>query len=157
MLIAVIVISACQSKSTKPADITAAKENINALMDKNFNAWNSKDVNTMTALLSDNGLFCGTDPSEFWSKKALVDLWNQIVADTIDYHYSIDKREIKVAEDGNSAIVIEQFTMIWLSPKIPIRTTYYIIKAGDSWMIDFLSWAFIPKNEDIGKLNKALE
>lgn len=158
-LVAVMVITACQSKvSTKSVDLLAVKDSVNALMDMNLKAIHSKDAKAMIELLAEDGLFCGTDPSEYWDKKALSDLWMQMVADTTtDYHYTVDKREIRVAKDGNSAVVIEQFVMTPLSQKIPIRTTYYVIKVGDKWMIDFISWAFIPKNEDIIKLNKALE
>jgi uncharacterized protein (TIGR02246 family) len=159
LFVAVIIISAFQSKAqTKPVDLDASKASVNTLMDKYLNAFTMKDAKTMPTLLAEDGLFCGTDPSEFWDKKALSDMWNQMAADTVnDYHYSVDKREIRVAKDGNSAVVIEQFTMPLLSQKIPIRTIYHIVKEKDKWLIDFLCFNFIPKNEDIPKLNKALE
>ncbi|HBE41800.1 MAG TPA: hypothetical protein DDW27_11465, partial [Bacteroidales bacterium] len=59
--------------------------------------------------------------------------------------------------DGNSAIVVEQYIMPFLSSKIPLRNVYNAVKTNDNWMIDFISWSFIPKNEDISKLNKAVE
>ncbi len=108
--------------------------------------------------MADDGLFCGTDPSELLDKKALSDMMTQSLADTtMIWSYSIDKREIRVAADGSSAIVLEQFTMPGISPKIPTRLVYHVVKASDKWMFDFISWSFIPKNEDILKLNKALE
>jgi hypothetical protein len=43
-----------------------------------------------------------------------------------------------------------------MSP-IPIRCIYYVVKNEGTWLIDFDSWNFIPLNEDIPRLNKALE
>ena len=158
-LLAVMVIAGCQPKvQNKPVDLAAVKEEITSLMDKYLKAFNSKDVSNITALMADDGLFCGTDPSELLDKKALSDMMTQSLADTtMIWSYSIDKREIRVAADGSSAIVLEQFTMPGISPKIPTRLVYHVVKAGDKWMFDFISWSFIPKNEDILKLNKALE
>jgi hypothetical protein len=31
------------------------------------------------------------------------------------------------------------------------------VKTGDQWMISFFSTALIPKNEDLAKLNEALD
>jgi uncharacterized protein (TIGR02246 family) len=158
-LLAVIITAGCQPKvQKKPVDMTIVKEEITNLMDKYLNAFNTKDVNTMTTLFADDGLFCGTDPSELLDKKALSDMMTQSLADTtMNWRYSIDKREIRVAADGSSAIVLEQFTMPGISQMIPTRLIYHVVKTGDKWMFDFISWSFIPKNEDIVKLNKALE
>jgi len=109
-------------------------------------------------LLTDDALTLGTDPSEFLSKKQISDAWTQAMADTtIKLDYSIDRREIRVAPDGKSAVVVEQFMFPVLSPKIPVRNIYHVIKPGDKWMIDFLSFNLIPKNEDLVKLNAALQ
>jgi uncharacterized protein (TIGR02246 family) len=157
--IAVIIITACQTKTKIVAvDIASAKIAVTTLLDKYNSAWNAKDVPTMTALLTDDGLFCGTDPSELMDKKTLSAGWTQAMSDTsMNFNYSVDKREIRIAADGNSAIALEQFYMKAISQKIPARLIFLVEKSGDNWMIDFLSWALIPKNEDIGKLNKALE
>jgi uncharacterized protein (TIGR02246 family) len=157
--IAVIIIAACQPKTkTVPVDTAAAKIAVTTLLDQYNSAWNAKDVSTMTALLTDDGLFCGTDPSELMDKKTLSAGWTQAMSDTsMNFNYSADKREIRIAADGNSAIALEQFYMNAISQKIPVRIIFHVVKSGDNWMIDFLCWAFIPKNEDIGKLNKALD
>lgn len=158
-LLAVMITAGCQPKmQNKPVDLAAVKEEITILMDKYLNAFNTKDASTITALFADDGLFCGTDPSELMDKKALSDMITQSLADTtMIWSYSIDKREIRIATDGSSAIVLEQFTMPGISSKIPMRLIYHVVKAGDKWKFDFISWSFIPKNEDILKLNKALE
>jgi uncharacterized protein (TIGR02246 family) len=159
ILLAVMITAGCQPKvQNKPVDMTTVKEEITALMDQYLKAFTTKDVNTITTLVTEDGLFCGTDPSELLDKKALSDMMTQSLADTtMNWSYSIDKREIRVAADGSSAIVLEQFTMPGISPEIPTRLIYHVVKAGDKWMFDFISWSFIPKNEDIVKLNKALE
>jgi len=157
--IAVIIITACQSKTkTVPVDTEAAKTVISALFDNFHSAFKAKDTNTLIATLTDDALTCGTDPSEFWDKKQISDGWTQAFADTsLKINYSIDKREIRVAADGNSALVVEQFVMSALFPNIPVRIISHAIKGGENWMIDFVSWNLIPKNEDLDKLNKALE
>jgi hypothetical protein len=70
---------------------------------------------------------------------------------------TVDKREIRIARDSNSAIALEQMFMQPFSQKIPVRTVYHLVKDNNTWLIDFTSTGFIPNNEDIGKLNKALE
>ncbi len=77
--------------------------------------------------------------------------------DSIVFNYSVDKREIRVDADGKSATTLEQFTVKWISEKIPIRFVSHFVKIGDDWKIDFFSWSLVPKNDDISKLNKALE
>jgi uncharacterized protein (TIGR02246 family) len=157
MVVATIMLVSCQPK-TVPVDSAATKIAVTTLLDKYNSAWNAKDVSSLTALLTDDGLFCGTDPSELMDKKTLSNGWTQAMSDTsMNFNYSIDKREIRIAADGNSAIALEQFYMKAMSQKMPARLIFHVVKSGDNWMIDFLSWNFIPKNEDLEKLYKALE
>jgi ketosteroid isomerase-like protein len=129
-----------------------------ALLDKYDAAFKAKDANTLIALLEGDGLFCGTDPSEVWDTKQISDGWTQAFADTsLKIDYTVDRREIRIAADGNSAIAIEQLYLKIFSPKIPWRIIFHTVKSGENWKIDFISWNFIPKNEDIEKLNKAVE
>jgi len=158
--IAAMAITACQQKpKTVPVDIEAEKAAISALFDKFTSALNVQDVKTLTALLTDDALGCGTDPSEFWNKKQLSDVWTQQFADSsLTINWLIDKREIRVAADGKSAIIVEQYVLpMIISSKITIRNIYLTIKANGNWMIDFISWNIVLKNEDIPKLNKAME
>ena len=157
--IAVVVITACQqTPQTIPVDIAGEKVAISALFDKYNSAFNAKDAAAMATFLTEDALSCGTDPSEFWNKKQITDLWTQGFADTaLKINYSYSKREIRVAADGNSAIVVEQSIMPFLSSKISLRKVCNAVKTNDNWMIDFISWNLIPLNEDIPKLNKAVE
>jgi uncharacterized protein (TIGR02246 family) len=159
LTMAFMIITACQPKpKTVPVDTEAEKVAVSALFEKFNSAFKAKDTNTLLAALTDDVLACGTDPSEFWDKKQISDGWTQYFADTtLKITYSIDRREIRVTADGKSAIVVEQYVMPILSSRITIRNIYLAVKADENWMIDFISWNFILKNEDIPKLNKALE
>jgi ketosteroid isomerase-like protein len=159
MLVAVMIITACQPKTkTVPVDTAAAKVAVTTVLDKYNSAFKAKDVNAIIALLTDNGLYCGTDSKELLNKADLSNMMNQSFADTtLVMNYTIDKREIRIAADGNSAIAVEQMFFQAFSQKIPMRIVYHLVKTNDNWLFDFVSWSIIPNNEDIGKLNKALE
>jgi uncharacterized protein (TIGR02246 family) len=159
MLVVVMTITACQTKTKiVPVDTAAAKVAVTALLEKYNSAMKAKDANTLMTLLTEDGLYCGTDSRELLSKAELSNMMNQSLADTsLVMSYSIDKREIRIASDGNSAIALEQMFFKAFSQKIPIRMIYHLVKNNDNWLFDFVSWNFIPDNEDIGKLNKALE
>jgi len=136
----------------------AVKASVAALLDKYDSAFKAKDAPAVIALLAGDGLFCGTDPSEIWDKKQISDGWTQAFADTsLMIDFTVDKREIMVATDENSAIAIEQFYFKLFSPNIMWRVIFHAVKSGEDWKLDFISWNFIPRNEDIEKINKALE
>jgi len=159
LMIAVVVITACQqTPKTIPVDIEGEKDAIAAIFDKFYSAFGEQDVATLTSYLTEDVLFCGTDPSEFLNKQQITDEWTKMFADsTFEISFIIDKQEIKVAPDGNSAIVVDQYMLPTFTPKIPWRTVSYLVKTNDKWMILFMSFSFIPKNEDIPKLNEALD
>jgi uncharacterized protein (TIGR02246 family) len=159
MLAAVMTITACQTKTKiVPVDTATAKVAVTTVLDKYNSAMKAKDANTLMTLLTENGLYCGTDSKELLDKASLLNMMNQTFADTsLKMNYSIDKREIRIATDGNSAIAVEQMFFKAFSQKMPIRMVYHLVKNNDNWLFDFASWNFIPNNEDLGKLNKALE
>ena len=157
--IILLLLFGCQPKTkTEPVDLTAVKNAVNTQLDNFHQVWKAKDIDAIRTLLADDGLYCGTDPGEFWDKENLLKISARMFADeSLVADYSIDKREIRVAADGNSATSLEQFTWNQLSQKIPLRFICHFVKIGDDWKIDFNSVSFIPKNADISKLNKALE
>jgi hypothetical protein len=159
MFIAVTIVAACQQKpKTAPADPEVAKAAVVAILDKYHSSLIAKDASTMMPVLADNGLYCGTDPKEFMDKLTLSDAMSKMFADTaLKVSYSIDKREVRIAADGNSAMAVDQFVMDVISPKIPVRWVFHLVKTGETWLIDFSSLSLIPYNEDLGKLNNALE
>lgn len=159
MLVAVMIITACQTKTKiVPVDTAAAKVAVTTVLNKYNSAFKAKDANAIMTLLTDDGLYCGTDSKELMDKASLSNMMNQTFADTsLKVNYSIDKSEIRIAVDGNSAIAVEQLFFNAFSQKIPMRMVYHLVKINDNWLFDLVSWNFIPNNEDLGKLNKALE
>jgi uncharacterized protein (TIGR02246 family) len=159
IVVAGLIITACQSKTKiVPVDTAAAKIAVTAVLDNYNSAFKAKDVNAFLPLLTDDGLYLGTDSKELMDKETLSSNLKQMLADTsFKVHYTIDKREIRVAPDGNSAIAMEQMLFKPFSEKMPMRMVYHLEKNGDDWQFNFVSWSFIPNNEDLGKLNKALE
>ncbi len=156
--VAMVAITACQqTPKTVSVDIEAEKAAINDLVDKVNSAMQAQDVATLTSFFTDDLICLGSDPSELWNKKQITELWTQMLADTAPEINLIGKRVIKVAADGKSAVAVDQYFMPMFTPDIPFRNVYYLIKTDDNWMIDFSSTALIPKNEEIPKLNKALE
>jgi hypothetical protein len=145
-----------QTSKTATVDIEAEKATLNEILDKLISARESGDRSTFLSLLTEDALFCGTDPSEFWDKQYFVDRSKRDSTDPAPEIKYIGDRKIMVSADGNSAIVVMQFIIPW-SPKIPLRTVYHFVKTNDNWMILFVNVAFIAKNEDIKKLNEAID
>jgi ketosteroid isomerase-like protein len=159
LFIVAMVLTSCQTKTKiLPADLTAAKDAVAKVLDKHWSAVKAKDADAVMALLTDDVLSCGSDSKEFWDKTDLSNTIKQMFADTsLKIDITIDKRVIRIAKDGNSAIALEQMFMKPFSQKMPVRNIYHLVKVNDIWQFDFTSVSFIPDNEDIGKLNKALE
>jgi len=155
----VMIMTSCKQKpATVAVDPAAVKAELATFMDEFNAAYKALDINKMIALCNDNALFLGTDPSEFWNKKQITDLFMAQAGDsTMKIEYKLDRREIIVAPDGKSAIVVEQYFVPFISAKIQVRSIDKLVKVDDKWMFDFVSWNVIPRNEDIPKLDAALE
>ncbi|MCF6269188.1 MAG: nuclear transport factor 2 family protein [Melioribacteraceae bacterium] len=156
-IILLLLFIGCQPKAkTEQVNLTAEKEAI--MLDRIYLAWKDKDLDAIKTLVADNGLFCGTDPGEFWNTEEYLEIVAQMLEDeSLVFDFSIDKREVRVDEDGNSATIVEQFIWNTISKKIPIRSVYHFVKIGADWKFNFYSVSLIPKNADLDKLNKALE
>ena len=141
---------------TSTVDIEAEKAAVNELMDKFETGFEDGDFSVFRSSIAEDALICGTDPSEFWGKQDFLGLNDPSSSDTAPDFKILGDRVIKVAPDGNSAIVVTQYIIEW-SPKIPWRQVYHFNKTNDNWMILFINIAFIPKNEDIQILNEALD
>ena len=157
LFIVALIITSCQTKVI-PVDLAAAKVAVTKVLDNYWSAFKAKDANAVLTLYTDDILSCGSDSKELLNKAEISNAIKQMLADSsLKINFTLDKREIRIAKDGNSAIALEQ--MLWrpMSQKIPIRIVYHLVKVNDNWLFDFLSASFIPNNEDISKLNKALE
>ena len=154
-LIFTMTIVSCQTKPK--VDMTESKDAVTRILEDHWSALKARDADAVIALVSEDFLSCGSDPKEFWNKSEMYNTVKQMLASSefiIDI--TVDKREIRIAKDGNSAIAFEQMYLIPFSQKIPVRTVYHFVKENNTWLIDFTSTGFIPNNDDIEKLNKAL-
>ncbi len=157
-MVAMMIATGCEHAiRTDVVDLKASKEAVLQIADEYKAAWNAEDIDALNQMIADDGLYCGTDPSEVLDKAALLDMWTTAFADSTDYSYQIDQRKIRMAPNGKSAILVEHLVISGWSSILHVRQTYQIIKTGDSWGIDFISWGFMVKNEDVEHLNKALE
>ncbi|HSI70324.1 MAG TPA: nuclear transport factor 2 family protein [Gillisia sp.] len=161
-ILATILVTGCQpkeqDKTDRPVDLESVNDSISLVMDNYYKAFNSKNLETYSTLLADDGLFCGTDPGEFWNKKEVVDLMKQQFADTsFNWQITSDRQEIKVSSDGNSAIVVNQFLITEISPKIPMREITHLTNTDNRWLISFTCYNFITANENVENLNTVLQ
>jgi ketosteroid isomerase-like protein len=154
-----IAFFSCQTKTkVMPVDITVSEEAVARVLDAHWSAVKAKDAAAVIALVTDDFLSCGSDPKEFWNKTDMYKTIKQMFANAdLKTDITVDERIIRIARDGKSAIALEQMFMRPVSQKIPLRTVYHLVKDNNTWLIDFTSTGFIPDNEDIDKLNKALE
>jgi ketosteroid isomerase-like protein len=159
LLIFVMSLSSCRTKTEEiPVDMKGSKEAVAKVLDAHWSAVKAKDADAVIALVTDDFLSCGSDPEEFWNKTEMYNTVKQMFANAdLKIEATVDKREIRIAADGNSAIAFEQMYMEPFSRKLPVRTVYHLVKVDDAWLIDFTSTGFIPANEDIEKLNRAIE
>jgi hypothetical protein len=157
-IMVLLLTAACkQAPTVPPVDIKAEEVAVNSLLDKFSSAIRDVDVETLTASFTDNLVFLGTDPSELWNKQQITDRWSGMVGGTPNEAIIIGERVVRISADGLSAIAVDQYYMPRYSEKIAFRNMYHLVKISDGWLIDFLNVSFVPKNEDIPKLNKALE
>lgn len=156
MFIFVMTFVSCQTKIK--VDMTESKNAVAKVLDDHWFALKAKNADAVIALVTEDFLSCGSDPQEFWNKAEMhASLKHMLVNSEFQIDITVDKREIRISKDGNSAIAFEQMFLAPYSQKIPVRTVYHLVKVNNNWLIDFTSTGFIPRNEDIDKLNKALE
>ena len=148
--------TSCQQKESAPSvSKDEATKAVGELFDGFNSAFNKKDATAIGNYLSDDGLFLGTDPEEFWSKQRVLKEVSNMAQDTsVNTNYTVDKREIRVSTDGQMALVVEQ-TVVPFHGKIPTRMVAHATMQEGQWKIDFYSWSLIPKNESLDKLSEA--
>lgn len=157
LIVAAVVIFSCQPQPKK-IDPAASKAAINQSLENMYNTMNARDVKSYLAMLTEDALVCGTDPGEFWSKSEITNSFTQMVADTtVKMKFKVNKREIRVSTDGAHAVVIEQLMADFICPKIPLRRVLHFTHSNENWLIDADIISLTPLNQDIPKLNKALE
>lgn len=169
LFLSCLIIAACQpaaetpessmeSTETTPVDLAKAESEVKAILSQFHQTVKGKDATAMGGLLSETGLFCGTDPGELWSKTELVQVMGEMAeVEELQVDYTVDQQKIRVAADGQSAVVLEQMTIDFISPHIPIRQVYQFEKSNDQWLMNFFSVALIPLNDDLAKINEVYE
>jgi uncharacterized protein (TIGR02246 family) len=144
-----------QNESSPPVSKDEASKAVGELFDNFNSAFNKKDATAVGNYLTDDGLFLGTDPKEFWGKQRVMEEVSNMARDTsVNANYTVDKREIRVSADGQMALVVEQ-TVVPFHGKIPTRMVAHATMQDGQWKIDFYSWNLIPKNEALDKLSEA--
>lgn len=152
-----MIMVSCQSKTVPvPVDVATEEAAVNVLIDQLYVALETQDASILNTSLTDDMLACGSDPSEFWNKQQVIELWTAMLAEMSPEVKRIGNRVVRIAQDGHSALAVEQYLMPVNSSKIPLRNTYHLVKSNGEWKIFLLNTAFIPKNEEIPILDAAL-
>ena len=162
LIIIIISYTSCNSDSSNDEAITSADTSttfpraaIIKVLDSMHQGFRTKNFKLMESFLTEDGLYLGTDPSEIWSKKQLSQYLGN-VKDTSNNNYNILSRTILLGKNSNTAMAIEQYYLSTMSDKIMVRSISKLVHRDNNWKISFFSWNFIPRNEDIKKLNAAL-
>ncbi len=156
-LVTLLAAISCQ-RTPEPltVDYEVEEAAINDVFDMLNKAFIAGDVNTLASLLSEDLMGLGSDLNEVFNKKTVTDLWTQMFAAGPIAYEPFGNRMIKLAPDGKSATVIEQYMMPAFSEILPFRNSYHIIKIEDDWKILLFNTAITPKNEHIPIINAAL-
>ncbi|GAC1380381.1 MAG: hypothetical protein NVSMB45_03550 [Ginsengibacter sp.] len=143
--------------SQNDTSVTFPKSAITKVLDSMHHGFRTKNFKVMESFLTEDGLYLGTDPSEIWSKKQLSQYFDKNVKDTNNISYTILSRNILLGKNNNSAMAIEQYYLSTMSDKMMVRSISKLVNKDNVWKISFYSWNFIPRNEDIKKINEALK
>lgn len=132
-----LLAAACQS-APPAVDLAATEKAVGELFNAYGQATKDKDVPGVAAALDDNGLFLGTDPKEFWDKQTIIGEFQRMVSDTsVHLDFILERRDIRISPDGQSALVIEQCTVPFLSKRVATRNIGHAKAVNGKWIIDF--------------------
>jgi hypothetical protein len=146
--------TATTENHAESADI---KTEIMAIADKFHASFKAKKADDIKNLITDTGVFSGTDPEEVYNQQGFIDylmkkLGNPAIG-TITYE--IDRREMVIDKNGCGVTLVDQFTPIVFTQNIPWRMTSHLIKKDGVWKFDFISLSMIPKNDVVPYINMA--
>ena len=128
------------------------------MLDTLYSFFDTHDITPFSSILSDDGLFLGTDGSEFWDKVTAVQAHEAMFeVPEFKFTYTQTNRVIRVADDGKSALVIDQIenTPVF-GPDMPVRITSLVVNTEDGWKVDYMGWSLIPDNEDLTAISAVL-
>jgi len=158
LILSLLIVSGCSKENvTVDQDHSDLAVVIEEIADQYLEAWNNKDILKLDQLTDNDGEFYGSDPEEIMDKTALMEMYSQFFTDTTSsYLYNVDLRKIKISYNGNSALIMERITFPEWSPKMPMCQTSHLTLVDSQWKIDFISWGFIIKNDDVPNVNDIL-
>lgn len=138
------------------ADTAKARQELSAMADEIHSLFKKKDIAFVDKYMAKDGIYLGTDPNEILTFDELRDYEQQMFNDTSVNipDYKISRREIVV--NGPSAIIVDQYYFPDISKKVMLRNISHARHENGKWLIDMFSWNFIPKNEDVPKIDQAL-
>ncbi|MCX2742071.1 nuclear transport factor 2 family protein [Pontibacter anaerobius] len=137
-------------------DTAEARQELNAMADEMHSLFKKKDIAFVDKFMAKDGIYLGTDPNEILNFDDLRAYEQQLFSDTAMNipDYKISRREIVI--NGPSAIIIDQYFFPDISEKVMLRNISHARHEDGKWVFDMFSWNFIPKNEDVPKINQAL-
>ncbi len=154
----IVILSFSCQQTQKPVDTDLAKAEIAEVLDNLRDDMASLDVDGYMGYLAEDGIFFGTDESEFWDKSELRKQMSAMPDSIHEMSFPLDKREIRLTADGKSAFATEQYLKTEMfGPNLPMRIDYHLVKTNDSWMVDVITMNFIPYNEDLPIIINALK
>jgi ketosteroid isomerase-like protein len=158
IIVLMLIFTSCQPKpQSVPSDPVGAKNDLTKTLDKIYLAYNTRNIQSFLSLMADDGLFCGTDAKNLWDKASYSKLMTAMFADPkFAPNISVNRREIRLEKDGNSAMVVDQFYFEW-NKQIPVRHIVHFVRIGDQWICNFLSTTFIPNDADLEKMFNSLK
>lgn len=161
---AALMLLACQPPATEeaetaaPVDVQQVESEVRAFVADFMAAQKRFDFEAIRGMTADDGLFMGTDPGELFGKDELMGEMQRISEiEGVDLDFTVDEERIRVADDGQSAVVVQQFMLDLISQHIPVRWTYHLVKEGDGWLVDVTNIALIPLNRDLRRIDAAFE
>lgn len=130
---------------------------IAATLDMFHKSFGNRDTATLRTILTNPGLYGGTDPMEISNDRDFVldYLMNSYFADTATA-YSVNSREIQIAGDEKSAIAVEQFIYPPRSKIFATRCNIHLVKINKKWMIDSFVHSLVISTDDMEKINSVM-
>ncbi|MCK3685421.1 nuclear transport factor 2 family protein [Maribellus sp. YY47] len=148
-----VVIFACQSQTSPSAEKETIRNEITSFLNEFYSTYKSGDFEALADKLSEKSLFMGTDSKEVWNKSEMLAMLQKKHENSNDnFTYKITTRIIRISEDQNSVLVIEQLedTPVF-GENLPVRVTTQLQRQQNEWQVNFISWSIIPDNKDLFK------
>ncbi|HET9431425.1 MAG TPA: nuclear transport factor 2 family protein [Chitinophagaceae bacterium] len=141
---------------TEALDTVQARKDLNTMADDMHSTFKKKDISFIEKYMSRNGIYLGTDPVEILNYNDYVSYMQKLVSDTALHisDYTISRRDITI--NGTSALIIDQLYMPEISKKLMLRNICHANFENGKWVVDMYAWNFLAKNEEIPRIDKAV-